>query len=96
MHYQEMPVKGLQIQARPIDKMVTCLNMKTKRLSYLVAAIALFVVACGSNEDKKVAPPETKTELPEDTTLEELQTEGLSREYIDVVAVQVNKKGAVG
>jgi hypothetical protein len=78
-----MPVKALQIRAKQIDKMVTCLNMKTKRLSYLIAAITLFVVACGSNEDKKVAPPETKAELPEDTTLEELQTEGLSRENID-------------
>jgi hypothetical protein len=77
-----MPVKALQIRAVQIDKMVTCLNMKTKRLYYLMAAIAIFAVACGSNEDKKVAPPESTAEVS-DSTVEELQTEGLSRENID-------------
>lgn len=56
--------------------------MKTKCLFYLIAATAVFAVACGSNEDKKAEPPETTAEVP-DSTVEELQTDGFSRENID-------------
>jgi hypothetical protein len=77
-----MPVNALHIRAKQIDKMVTCLNMKTKRLFYLIAVIAVFAVACRSNEDKKADPPATTAEVP-DSTVEELQTDGLSRENID-------------
>lgn len=58
--------------------------MKTKRLSYLMVVIAVFVVACVSNEDKKVAPPEaTATADVPDSTVEEMPDTILSRETID-------------
>jgi len=57
--------------------------MKTNLLFYLFAVITIVAIACGGNEDKKVAPPPDETAEAEDTTSEELLDTVLSAENID-------------
>lgn len=73
--------------ANRFNKLVTCFNMNTQRLFYLLAITTIFAAACGSNDDKK-APgpaPEEVADADDSTGLELLDT-ALTRENIDTFA----------
>jgi hypothetical protein len=58
--------------------------MKTKHLFFIMAVIAIAAYACGSNEDKKIAPPPPETAAVDSSEDEmEFPDTILSRENID-------------